>query len=490
MSTFSAGTGLDPAASLSIAEDLQATGHAKVIVVLRQNVAAAAASTGEGRRGRPRDIGAGTSSAIASIARHFVPVASSVEMLGASSGGGRRGRGGAAAASTYRQYDNLGVVLGTVTRDGLEALKHESAAATVVGAPQFSLIRPTSATAAKVETGVTWGLARMGVPRLWDAGLTGAGVLVGHLDTGVDGKHKALAKAIKSYAEFDDDGVQVAGAPPTDSATHGSHTAGSILARRVGKTAFGVAPGSLLASAKVIEGGDVIARILGGLDWAVGQGVRVLSLSLGLRGFRDDFMPVIDILRDRGILPVFAIGNEGPNTSRSPGNYPQVLSIGASDRQDRVADFSSSQKFARPERPITPDFVAPGVDIISCVPGGYMKMDGTSMATPHVSGVAALLFEAKPEATVAEVEAALFAGCTRPKGMLEERGGRGVLDAAMAFERLTGASLGTSAPTAPKKVVKKTAKKKKSTKKAPAKKTPVPKKAAKKKIAAGARRGR
>src|SRR5205814_7481129 len=102
-----------------------------------------------------------------------------------------------------------------------------------------------------------------------------------------------------------------------------------------------------------------------------------------------------------GVLPVFAIGNEGPGTSRSPGNYTETLSVGAVDRHMRVPAFSSSIHFNRDLDPDQPDLVAPGVGVISARPGGgYMAMDGTSMATPHVTGVAALLWEAKPEATV------------------------------------------------------------------------------------------
>src|SRR5204863_1085458 len=96
----------------------------------------------------------------------------------------------------------------------------------------------------------------------------------------------------------------------------------------------------------------------------------------------------------------FAVGNEGPNTSRSPGNYANVLSIGAMDDRDRVADFSSSQRFQRDTNPLVPDLVGPGVGVLSCIPNnGYAEMDGSSMATPHIAGLAALLLQASPDAT-------------------------------------------------------------------------------------------
>src|SRR5262249_21353312 len=148
------------------------------------------------------------------------------------------------------------------------------------------------------------------------------------------GSHPALKDAIQHFEEFDLMGDPVAGATPHDSDEHGTHTAGTIAGRKVASTAFGVAPEAMLASAIVIEGGNVIARLLAGMDWAVGLGVRVLSMALGLRGYHPDFLPVTRILRAKGIQPVFAVGNEGPGTSRSPGNYAEALSVGAGDDQD------------------------------------------------------------------------------------------------------------------------------------------------------------
>jgi subtilisin family serine protease len=111
--------------------------------------------------------------------------------------------------------------------------------------------------------------------------------------------------------------------------------------------------------------------------------------------------------------------------------------VGACDRRGRVPEFSSSQRFKRKRDPIVPDVVAPGDDVISARPGGgYQTMDGSSMATPHVAGLAALLFQARPKATVAQVERAIFDSCRRPTGMTAERGGRGIPDAKRALEAL------------------------------------------------------
>ena len=364
---------------------------------------------------------------------------------------------GPAAAPKLRVYPNLGVALGIVDSAGLKGLKADDRVAEVAGALPISLIRPVAIRAATTKESVTWGLERLGVPELWDQGFKGSGVLVGHLDTGVDGNHPALKPAIGHFAEFDLLGNPVPGAVAHDTGEHGSHTAGTIAGRPVTATAFGVAPEAKLASAIVIEGGQVIARILAGMDWAVGLGVRVLSMSLGLPGWHSDFLALCRVLRARNVLPVFAVGNEGPGTSRSPGNYDDVLSVGACDPHDNVADFSSSQEFL-PKR-MVPDLVGPGVGIVSSVPGGgFAEMDGTSMATPHIAGLAALLFSALPTATADQVEAAIFASCELPSTMTADRANRGVPNGPRALGILRGGTPSPSAATkraAPKRKPKK-----------------------------------
>jgi subtilisin family serine protease len=366
-------------------------------------------------------------------------------------------------------FPNLGVILGTVTREGLQGLRADARVKKVVGAPQFSLIRPVAAAAAKLSSKNTWGIEFLKIPKLWDQGLSGKGITVGHLDTGADGKHPALKTAFAAFAEFDSFGVQVTPAPkPHDTDEHGTHTAATIAGRPVSDKSVGVAPKSLLASAIVIEGGNVIARILGGMDWAISQNVRILSMSLGLRGFVDDFLAITQILRSKNVLPVFAVGNEGPGTSRSPGNYAESVSIGAHDKSGAIANFSSSQKFIRTDDPLVPDIVAPGVDVVSAKPGGgFQSLSGSSMATPHIAGLAALLFEAKPSATANEVEKALF-GSARLGSISRSRGNRGIPDGLVALTALTGTPLGGSS------------KKKSSTKKATATKKAAKKKATKK----------
>jgi len=162
-------------------------------------------------------------------------------------------------------------------------------------------------------------------------------------------------------------------------------------------------------------------------------------MSLGWRGYDPSFLVITRRLRQLGMLPVFAIGNEGIGTSRSPGNYPETLSVGAIDQNRRVAPFSGSVRFNRDRDPIQPDVVAPGVGIISAKPGGgYYSMDGTSTAAPHVAGVAALLWQAKPDATADQIELAIRQTCLKLEGEDPQRYGNGLVDPLAALAALTG----------------------------------------------------
>ena len=424
-------------------ETLDAAGYAKVIVALRPAQAASLTT------GATAMVAASIANVRDSLQNHFIIPSeaqfASLAMAAKRATGRRAPAGGAAPAPRMRMYPHLGLALGFADKSGVAALESDALVSKVVKAPELSLIRPVAARAAKQTNETTWGIQRLRAERLWAAGFTGKGVVVGHLDTGLDGTHPALNGAIKNFAEFDMMGDRVPNAKPHDSGEHGTHTAGTIAGRAGQMGAFGVAPDAQVASAMVIEGGQVIDRILAGMDWIISEGVRIMSMSLGLRGFTPAFQAVVDALRANNVLPVIAVGNEFANTSRSPGNYANVLSVGASDRNDRVADFSGSQKFNRPDDAL----VAPGVAVLSCVPGGFAEMDGSSMATPHVAGLAALLLQAKPDASAQELEDAILQSCSRLASMSEPRANRGLPDAVKAFAALTGATLPAALAAAP-----------------------------------------
>lgn len=418
-------------------ETIAAAGYAKVIVTLKPEAVAAARDT----VATSLDLGA-TQRALQNI--FMIPSQSQNQMLAAASLRAVAGKPRRAAPPIprVRVYPRLGLAVGYVDASGADALSKHPDVAAVQKAPELSLIRPVRARAARAATSFTWGIRRIRADRLWAAGHKGKGVVVGHLDTGVDGSHPALRGAIAAFAEFDLAGDQVPGAKAHDSDEHGTHTAGTIVGRPGQKGAFGVAPEAQLASGLVIEGGQVVDRILAGMEWLVEQQVHILSMSLGLRGYTPAFQTVIDALRAAKVLPIIAVGNEGPGTSRSPGNYANVLSVGAMDESDQIPDFSSSQEFNRPDSPLVPSLVAPGVRVLSCIPGNrFAEMDGSSMATPHIAGMAALLMGAKADATIDQVEQAILGSCQRPASMPQSRANRGVPNAVTAFQLLTGTQL-------------------------------------------------
>lgn len=451
-----------------IESELDSTGVAQVIVILKTPGAATSLASAAGDKKR--------------ISAHFrsseMSMNSQIAEAGVKKAGGFLASAAAAksvkAPPPVRYYPNLGIALGTVDRAGLAALEKDPDVATVTGAPPISPIWPEHVAAAKAPKDLTWGLKALRVEALWNAGYTGKGVRVGHLDTGFDGNHPMAKGAVLKFAEFDLFGDLKSPAPKAyDTDDHGTHSGITIAGRAAGNRHAGVAPEARLLSAIVIEGGNALARVLGGIDWALGEGMQVLSMSLGFRGWWDNFVPIMAVLRARNVLPVIAVGNEGPGTSRSPGNYPNVLSVGAMDENGRVANFSSSQSFARQQRPNVPYLVAPGVDIISAKPGGgYQSMDGTSMATPHVAGLAALLYQANPNASVAEVENAILGSCTLRPGMRPSRAGAGCPDAVKALKLLTGVDVTAKPKVKPK--TKKKSKKAKSKAKAKAKKAGAP----------------
>jgi subtilisin family serine protease len=337
-----------------------------------------------------------------------------------------------------RAFPHLDVVLGSVDEAALDRLRSDSAVLDVAITPPIVPLRPVRVKAALPAAGPTWGLRALGVEDLWDKGLDGTGVRIGHLDSGVDDSHKSLAGAVTAFAEFDDSGREIRpGRRPLDRDGHGTHTAATMVGRPTDGRRIGVAPGATLCSAKVIEGGDVIGRVLAGMDWALKSGIRILNISLGFPGYWDDFLPLTRRIRDRGVLPVFAVGNEGPGTSRSPGNYSEAVSVGASSPDLRIAPFSSSARFRRKVDPIVPDLVGPGVDVISAAPGGgFQSMDGTSMAAPHISGLAALLWQACPSASLSEIEQALLESCHPLPRTSPFRQGRGLPSAPRALAAL------------------------------------------------------
>jgi subtilisin family serine protease len=279
----------------------------------------------------------------------------------------------------------------------------------------------------------TWGLEKIGVPEVWGMNITGSGVRVAVLDTGVEITHPDLAGKMWTddpedptypggWIEFDEDGDIVVGSEPHDSAEHGTHTSGTCVGGNTSGIAIGVAPGAFLMHGLVIPwGSGTLAQIITGMEWAIdpfdqfgapaGEPADVISMSLGASGYYDAFIEPVQNIKAAGIVLIASIGNDGEGISRSPGNVYDAFGIGATDTEDLVAYFSGGEVVdwpaSHPEPYIKPDFSAPGVGVYSSVPGGYDYFQGTSMAAPHVAGTVALMLEGNPTLTVEDVYAAL-----------------------------------------------------------------------------------
>ncbi len=342
-----------------------------------------------------------------------------------------------APARHLRYYPALGIVYGTVDAASLDRLLTTLPIKHVSGPLATSLIRPIDRLQLASPTqAVTWGISTLNIPALWNRGFTGKSIAVGHLDSGVDITHPTLRNAVRAFAFIDEGGeIDTFQTQAFDSDDHGTHTAATIAGRESNGKRVGVAPAAELHSAVVIEGGLTQVRILAGMEWALAQGVRIVNISLGVRGFTEDFHPLTRRMREAGVFPVFAVGNEGVNSSRAPGNYNEALSVGAVDESGAVASFSSSDEIGSGR--FVPDLVAPGRHVQSALAGGgYLSMSGTSMSAPHLAGLAALLLEANPEASVDRLEQAIFASCRTSPSLPANRAGLGVPDAEVAMQNI------------------------------------------------------
>ncbi|MBI4861700.1 MAG: S8 family serine peptidase [Candidatus Riflebacteria bacterium] len=273
----------------------------------------------------------------------------------------------------------------------------------------------------------------------------GTGVVLGQIDTGIDATHPALAGRVLRFRDFINGRMA-----PYDDQGHGTHTAGTM----VGAGGMGVAPGARLVVAKALDarGGGSLSRLLAAMHWmldpdgdprtadqpvAVNNSWGVDRSEIEAEGHETTlFWETIRAWRSAGIVPVFAAGNTGTGRTLIPGSYPTNLAVAATDPADRVTAFSGSGRidwigwaFYKP------DLAAPGLDIRSAAPGGGVAVkSGTSMATPHVTGLIALQAQLAPRMAVRDRELMLLDGCVDigdpGRG---QRSGEGRIDAIKAL---------------------------------------------------------
>jgi hypothetical protein len=302
-----------------------------------------------------------------------------------------------------------------------------------------------------------WGIEKINALAVWGAhGTRGRGVTVGMLDTGVDFSHPDLRDKMRpgGWAEFDVDGNQVAGSEPHDTSDHGTMCAGTIVGGNQSGGWIGVAPEAQLVVALVIDGvkGGSEKQALAGLKWMLEQGVDVINMSIGKFIADPETPPVFAEAMYNcvlaGIPAVVAIGNEGAQTTDSPGNDMFAYSVGATDLHDNPAGFSGgrTQILRSPNIPINPallpflykkpEIAAPGVAIKTSAPGDLWSFgSGTSLATSHVSGAAALLLSATTIREYTQASMRTFAVEDSLSGAVVELGESG-LDQRFGWGRL------------------------------------------------------
>ncbi|MGK5676715.1 S8 family serine peptidase [Micromonospora sp. URMC 106] len=281
---------------------------------------------------------------------------------------------------------------------------------------------------------------QVGAPVAWKAGYDGSGVTVAVLDTGVEVAHPDLADRVAASANFTD-GFE----DDRDQVGHGTHVASTIAGTGAasGGRYRGVAPGARLLNGKIcVRFGCSESWILAGMQWAAEQGADVVNMSIGgsdTPGLDPVEEAVERLTAQYGTLFVAAAGNDGADASvNSPASADAALAVGAVNKADGLAEFSSRGPRAG-DAAVKPDITAPGVDITAARSGGgasqpYVAMSGTSMATPHVAGAAAILAQRHPAWPPARLKAALM-GSARPNPALSVFAqGAGRLDIGRALD--------------------------------------------------------
>ena len=322
-------------------------------------------------------------------------------------------------------------------------------------------IAPSSMRAENYST--TYGLDMVNATEVWDAYNTqGEGVEVAVLDTGMDDSHPDLPELDDEHWQaWDSDGNPI-DSEPSDSSGHGTHVSGTVAGAEspAGDVpTFGVAPDVELYHGQVIPGGGgSFTQVAAGMEWAVDTaGVDIISMSLGAGGYYTEMIEPSENARDAGVILVASAGNGGAGTSGSPGNvYPNFAS-GAVDENADVAGFSGGETVDTssawgsdapddwPDEYVVPNAAAPGVDVLSSVPGGGYDgtYSGTSMSAPHKTGVFALVLSAAGggldrQTAIEAIEDTAWKpdDAPEPPGTPDTRYGVGIVDAKAAADQV------------------------------------------------------
>ncbi|MDP9454906.1 MAG: S8 family peptidase [Actinomycetota bacterium] len=272
---------------------------------------------------------------------------------------------------------------GEVRKDALERAKSKLEDEPGVASVSYDYLRKPSWTPNDALFSRQYGLRISTFPSAWDVprarGNTGVRIAV--VDTGISAVHPDLDGKILAQRDFVGND-RVAQEEPSG---HGTHVAGVAVAETGnGRGIAGGCPNCKLLAAKVLtDGGGYDSDIAEGIVWSADTGADVINLSLGGPGSSSVLKRAVDYAYNKGAVLVASAGNNGNNVPDYPAAYANVIAVAATDNKDRRAYFSNYGAYV--------DVAAPGVGILSTVPGGYRSYDGTSFSSPHVAALAGLL---------------------------------------------------------------------------------------------------
>jgi len=325
----------------------------------------------------------------------------------------------------------------TGTKEVMEKLAAYPEVAKIVPNETRKLITPiqNKLKTEKSSSTIGWGVERVGAPQVWNMGIDGSGIVVANIDTGVQWDHPALKEKYRGYNPSNPNEVDhslswfdaINGSEtPYDDNKHGTHTMGTIVGSEPdGSNLIGVAPGAKWIAVKAFDkqGASSDVDLLEAGEWilapkdAEGNPHPELAPDIvnnswgGGPGLNEWYRPMVQSWRAANIFPVFAAGNSGyggEGTISAPANYPESFAVGATDIENALAPFSS--RGPGPYEETKPNVSAPGANIRSAVPTGDYEdgWSGTSMATPHISGVIALVKQANASLTIEQIEKLLM----------------------------------------------------------------------------------
>lgn len=256
----------------------------------------------------------------------------------------------------------------------------------------------TSAIRSKlVNNGVPWGVEKIKAPQAW-AYATGRNIKIGVIDTGIDYHHPALRGSILP-------GINLVerNRPPIDDNGHGTHIAGTIAAANPSHGMIGVAPHALIAPVKAFDqhGSAYVSDIVQAIDWCVRNKMNIINMSFGMRTKSKSMYNAVQRAYQKGVIIIASSGNDSKRKAIDyPARYLNTVAVGATNANRKVAPFSNRGTYI--------DIYAPGDRIVSAwLNNDYHEMNGTSMATSHVSGAVALLLELYPQLHPSDIKALL-----------------------------------------------------------------------------------